>query len=348
LCALAAACGTEPVEPDAGTPDQSGPCILPAVTLNVATLGGCRLPGTDDGPRGRARFDNPSGVALGPNGVAYILDAGSSRLRIIDPSGETITLVQRADFRGPAGIAATSSGTVFVATEVGDTGDPSPTSGAIWRVETSGDAQLLARDVGRPRGLAVLADGRIAMADPVHHTLSILDPTTRMVAPLAGTPDQAGYQNGTGAAALFAKPTDLVLLPDGDLAVSDLDNHRIRRVTLAGVVTDLAGDGTAGNLDGPAAVATFDAPHSLAVTPAGVLYVGDVRRNFIRRIATGVVTTVAGDGGRGWLDADLPRNAKFSGLEGMDASGSRLVVADGNRGDGANYHHVRVIALSAL
>jgi DNA-binding beta-propeller fold protein YncE len=323
--------------------------VLPSLELNVATLGGCAAGGTDDGPRGRARFDNPSNVAIGPDGRAYVVDAGSSRVRIVDPAGETITIAQRTDFQRPFGIAAAPDGTIYVQTDSDDFGANSPNTGTIWRIRpATRELEVVARDIGRPRGLAVLPDGRVAMADPLHHTVSILDPATGTVTPLAGAADQPGYQNGTAGAARFAKPSDLVLLPGGDLAVSDQDNHRIRRVSLAGVVDDLAGSGLAGNLDGPADTATFDAPQALAIAPSGALYVTDIRRNLIRRIAAATVTTVAGDGGRGWLDSDAPRNAKFSGLEGLDADGARLVVADGNRSDGTAYHHVRVLDLTFL
>ncbi len=349
VCALAAACGGEAGSPDGGAlPDGPTRCVLPPLTLNVATLGGCASAGGEDGPRGAARFDNPSNVAIGPNGLAYIVDAGSSRLRVVDSSGETVTLVARPEFQRPSGIAVAPGGTIYVETDADDGGTQSPTSGTIWRITPTGDAQVVARGVGRPRGLAVLADGRLAMADPLHHTISILDPATGAVTPLAGAFDQPGDQNGAGDAARFTAPTDLVVLPDGDLAVSDQGNHRIRRVTLAGVAGDLAGTGAAGNLDGPAAVATFDTPHALAIASSGALYVTDTRRHVIRRISADVVTTVAGDGGRGWLDSDAPRNAKFSGLEGLDADRDRLVVADGNRGDGAAYHHVRVLDLTFL
>lgn len=349
LCALAAACGAEPDPPGDGPPDPDGPCALPPLTLEVATLGGCGSAGVDDGPRGRARFDNPSNVAIGPGGVAYVVDAGSSRLRIVDPSGETITLVQRADLQRPFGIAVAPGGAIYLQTDANDAGAHSDTTGTIWRVDpVTGDARVIVRDVGRPRGLAVLADGRVALADPLHHTISILDPEAGTVTPLAGAPDQPGHQNGAGAEARLAQPTDLVQLPDGDLAISDLGNHRLRRVSLAGVVGDLAGAGAAGSLDGPAAVATFDAPYALAVLADGTLYVTDVRRHLIRRVAAGAVTTVAGDGGRGWLDSDVPRHAKFSGLEGLDADAARLVVADGDRGDGAPYHRVRVLDLTLL
>lgn len=352
LLVVACGCGQDPANPtDGGTgqPDAPGPCTLPSLTLNVATLAGCTESGTIDGPRGRARFANPTNVAIARDGRAFVTDFDSDTVRIVHPGGETVTLVQRAGFKNPFGIALGAGDTLYVETDDNDLGAHTSSTGTVWRVDVfSGTATVIARDLGRPRGLAVLGDGRIAMADHVHHTLSILDPATGQVTPLAGALDQAGHANATGADARFAQPYDVVLMSDGDLAVSDMDNHRIRRVTLAGVVTDLAGSETAGNIDGPIGVATFDAPQALALGPGGALFASDIKRHFIRRIAGGEVSTVAGDGSRGWLDSDAPRSAKLSGLEGMDADATRLVVADGNRGDDSPFHTVRVIDLSGL
>jgi hypothetical protein len=127
-----------------------------------------------------------------------------------------------------------------------------------------------------------------------------------------------------------------------------MENHRLRRVFLDGTVVDFAGSGAEGALNGPVAVATFDAPQALAILPTGVVFVTDIDRKLVRRIANGSVSTVAGDGTPGWIDATVPRNARFYGLEGMDVDASRLVVADGNIGDGSAYNHVRVLQLSGL
>lgn len=349
-CVLAACAGEAPPRSDAAPvpEDADASCVLPPLTMRVATLAGCTQPGTLDGPRGRARFDNPSSVAIGPNGLVYVVDRGTSRVRAVDPAGQTITVLARPEIQNAFGIAVAPGGAIYLQTDTNDTGTTSLGSGTIWRLDAAGGAAVVARDLGRPRGLAVLPDGRLALADPAHHVIALLDPATGAVTPLAGAADQGGHANGTGAAARFQGPVDVAVLADGDLAVADRDNHRLRRVTLAGVVTDLAGTGVAGNLDGPVAVATFDAPTALAVAPSGALYVSDVRRNFIRRVATGEVATVAGDGGRGWLDAEAPRNAKLAGLEGMDADATRLIVADGNRGDGEPFHRVRVLDLTFL
>jgi len=194
----------------------------------------------------------------------------------------------------------------------------------------------------------VLSDGRIALSDHVHHVISILDPVAGTMTPLAGMRDIPGYENGVGSAARFAQPYDIVLMPDGSLAVADMDNHRIRRVFLDGTVEDLAGSGSIGTLNGPLDVATFDAPQGLAVLPIGTLFITDVKRKLVRRISNGMVSTVAGDGTAGWIDAQEPRNSRFYGLEGLDVDAARLVLADGNVGDGRPYNHVRVILLSQL
>jgi sugar lactone lactonase YvrE len=340
-----------PIRQDAAidaAPDAFVPCQKGALTLTVTTLAGCEQVGAVDGSRDEARFDNPTNVVIGPNGVVYVADFDNSRIRRVEPDGTTTTLVERPDFQLPFGLALGPDGTLYVETDDNDRGEHSIDTGTIWRVDpATGDASVVARDLGRPRGLAVLPDGRLAMADHMHHVVSILDPATGVETTLAGVEDAAGHANGIGAEARFAQPYDLVVLADGSLAVTDQDNHRIRRVTLAGEVSDLAGSGEPGNLDGPAAVATFHAPQGLARV-GDALFVTDVKRYFIRRLAAGQVSTIAGDGTQGWIDADSPRAARFYGIEGIDAEPGRLVIADGNGGDGNTFHRIRVVDLGRL
>src|SRR5436190_836478 len=86
-------------------------------------------------------------------------------------------------------------------------------TGTIWRIDpVAHTGVVIARDLGRPRGLAVLADGRIAMADYTHHVVTLLDPQTGTQTPLAGMFDIPGHANGLGRYAQFAQPYDLVVL----------------------------------------------------------------------------------------------------------------------------------------
>jgi hypothetical protein len=334
---------TDSAAPDAAPPP---PCTLPALTTKVATLAGCDTAGSADGARSVGRFSNPTNTIIGSDGTTYVSDFDNNVLRAVDATGTTRTVVKKPGFKRPFGLALAPNGKLYVQTDDNDMGVHSTTSGTLWLVDpATGSATVLARDLGRPRGLAVLGNGRIAMADYQHHVVSIFDPTSATSTPLAGTLDVPGYVNDIGPAARFAQPYDIVILDNGDLAVTDSGNHRIRRITLAGVVSDLAGSGAIANADGPVATATFDAPQGLAVA-GSTLYVSDVHGFVIRKIEAGQVVTIAGDGTAGWLDGDNPLASKFYGVEGLDVDATRLVIADGNGGNGMPFNHIRVIRLN--
>jgi sugar lactone lactonase YvrE len=327
--------------------DAAPACALPAVTTKVATLSGCSQAGTADGVRGVATFSNPVNVVLGRTGIAYIADFDSSRLRKVELDGSVTTIVHQATFSRPFGLALSTEGYLFVETDDDDMGHHDMTTGTVWRVDPSnGNTVVIARDIGRPRGLAILPNGQIAAADYMHHIVSIIDPNTGVVTLLAGQMDNPGHTNATGVAAQFAQPWDVAVLANGDLAVSDFDNQVIRRVTLGGVVTDLAGTpGTMGSMDGTVASATFSQPKGLAIDGSGALYVTENGNHDVRRIANGGVGRIAGSLVAGYLDSDTPTSAQFYGVEGLDVSfdGTRIVVADGNVGDGMAFNHVRVV-----
>ena len=337
--------GNTDAQSDGTTDSASDPCILDDINLDAATLSGCASAGTNDGVRGVAHFDNPVNLVLGPSGIAYVSDFDSSLIRKVDVDGKTTTIVSRPDLLRPFGMIMTPDGYLYVETDDDDQGVHSTESGTIWKVNPStGAANVIIRDHERPRGLALLANGTLAMCDYVHHTVELLDPTTAIVTPLAGVLDVYGYNNATGTAQLFAQPWDLVLNTDGDLIVSEFQNNRLRRVTLAGVVTDFAGSGVQGHQDGPLATAQFFNPKGMTIDANGAIYVSEGGNHDIRKIANGMVTTLAGvPPTPGYADNDDPMQAMYYGVEGLDVSsdGTRLVIADGNNGDMSAFNHVR-------
>jgi sugar lactone lactonase YvrE len=117
---------------------------------------------------------------------------------------------------------------------------------------------------------------------------------------LAGKEGSAGNADGLGADARFNRPAGVALDREGNLFVADEDNHAIRKVTPAGVVTTFAGlAGQSGYANGPSSVARFATPSSVAVDTAGNIYVADAGNVVVRKVtAAGVVSTLAGTPGR--------------------------------------------------
>ena len=123
------------------------------------------------------------------------------------------------------------------------------------------------------------------------------------VATVAGT-GISGYKDGPVALAQFDSPNDLAVDAAGVIYVADTSNHTIRKIA-GGQVSTLAGSRPSGHKDGPAASAKFSSPLGVAVDSKGAVYVGDTGNHVIRKIAGGVVTTLAGDGTPGFKDGPV-------------------------------------------
>ncbi|MEJ7602745.1 MAG: hypothetical protein WKG01_32955 [Kofleriaceae bacterium] len=327
------------------TGDDDGGDDAPPFTNGVSTLAGAGEPGFVDGPRGTSRFANPVNVAYAPDGMLYVADFDNNKVRVVDPDdGTTTTLVDQAGFKRPFAFAF-DDGIMYVSTDDDPAGGHNLMSGTIWRVDTgTGEATVIAENIGRPRGMAVLPDGRIAFSDYMHHVVQLLDPATGLVTPLAGTWDVKGMVDGVGGK--FSTPYGIATI-NGELLVADFDNNRVRVVTLDGTVSTYAGAGTAGFQDGSMSAAQFDRPQGMVATSAGV-FVTDLGNYRIRKLSGDGVMTVAGSGAGGYLDSDDKLAAQFYGLEGMSATpdGSMLFVADGGRGENVPYNRVRSIKIN--
>ncbi|HEU4713527.1 MAG TPA: NHL repeat-containing protein [Pyrinomonadaceae bacterium] len=169
---------------------------------------------------------------------------------------------------------------------------PAPTPRA-WRAHVTtfaGDGSPAA--FSDPFGVAAAEDGTIYVAD-AGDTNQIKKITPEgVVTTLAGGSE--GFADGVGPQASFNTPSGLAIDADGNLYVADTGNNRIRKITPEGVVSTVAGDGTAGYADGAGAQARFDGPIGVAVDSTGSLYVADTYNDRIRKISKdGQVTTIA-------------------------------------------------------
>ncbi|RZK73052.1 MAG: gluconolaconase, partial [Pedobacter sp.] len=128
---------------------------------------------------------------------------------------------------------------------------------------------------------------------------------------------------GAGFILSFKSPIGICVDASGNVYVADSGNHKIRKITPSGMVSTLAGSGTAGAIDGIASEASFNNPAGIAIDASGAVYVTDYLNHKIRKItAAGVVSTYAGSGTAG--DADgIGNGALFRNPFGIaiDASG---------------------------
>jgi DNA-binding beta-propeller fold protein YncE len=344
LAGLVAGCATNGSGGDDVVGDDDGEVPF---TNGASTLAGTEEAGYVDGSRRDARFNNPVNVIY-RDGKLYVADFDNSKLRVIDVESHiTTTVINQQNFQRPFGLAFAADGTLYVSTDKNPQGGHDLMSGTIWRIDIAKKvATPIAADIGRPRGIAVLPDGRLVAVDRLHHVVEIIDPASGAVEIIAGTWDSQGMVDGVGAIARFASPYAIAVRSDGKLIVTDFENNRLRVVGMDGTTATFAG-ATAGFADGAMPNARFSRPQGLSMASNGDMYVTDLDNFRVRRIVGDTVQTVAGNGNGGHLDSDDPLAAELFGLEGLSVvpDGSMLFVADGNRGDGGPFNRVRQIKL---
>ena len=155
-----------------------------------------------------------------------------------------------------------------------------------------------------PSAIAVDSAGDVFVADIHAPRIRMVAAGSHAVSTVAGD-GKAGLRNGIARRAEFDLPSAIAVDSAGDVYVADTRNEVIRMIAAGShTVSTLAGDGTRGFRNGPAAGARFDAPTGVAVDAAGDVYVADSGNNRIRMIAAGShsVSTVAGSGTAGLQD----------------------------------------------
>jgi NHL repeat len=181
------------------------------------------------------------------------------------------------------------------------------------------DGTGAAAQFNNPIGVACDSAGNVYVADTYNHCIRKVTPAG-VVTTFAGSAESPGNADGTDAAR-FNYPNGVACDSAGYLYVADTNNHCIRKVTPAGVVTTLAGDinnPTDGHADGTGAAAQFYYPSGVACDSAGNVYVADKNTNCIRKITpAGVVTTLAGN-----IDTTTSGNADGTGIDARFAAPS--------------------------
>src|SRR5262249_47052578 len=144
---------------------------------------------------------------------------------------------------------------------------------SIREITAGGGVTTLARHGGAgfsiPHGGAVDGARSGYRGDRGSHTIRKVT-IAGVVTTLAGAAGMPGSADGAGAAARFSGPSSVAVDGAGNVYVADVNNHTIRKITAAGVVTTLAGTARApGSADGTGPGARFDAPQGVAADSAG-------------------------------------------------------------------------------
>jgi sugar lactone lactonase YvrE len=291
--------------------DNSSVSTTGAFTYNLTNL----TPGTDYYVRAYAtsimgtvygreiKFTTPQNAPV----IAY------SNTSLTNSVNSTITAISPTNTGGV--VPATTPGNIIVLAGSGSQG--------------SLDATGSNASFNRPNSIATDHSNNIFITDGKNNKIRKITPDG-VVTTLAGNGSQ-GSDDGTGTAASFNEPSGIATDTAGNVYVSDPYNSLIRKITPSGVVTTLAGSGGFEGLDGIGLAASFSYAISIATDALGNISVADFASHKIRKItAEGVVTTLAGSGSEGSLDAtgiaasfDYPNDVATDALGNIYVADSR-------------------------
>ncbi len=280
--------------------DGSGPTTFAGQFSNPGFSG-------DNGPATSAQLNQPSGLAFDAAGNLYIADKLNNRIRMVAAATGNITTVAG---NGTAGFS----------------GDGGPATGA---------------ELTSPTGVALDASANLYIADSGNAAVRKVAAGTGTITTAAGIGGSPGYSGDGGAAtsAQLYSPNSVALDSSGNLYIADSSDPSVRKVSVGGTISTVAGDGvhTTYTGDGGSAASSTLYPFGVAVDSNGNLYVAcgnNANNNRVVKIAGGTITTVAGTG-----TPDVPQQglATASPLNGPQAvavdSSNNIYIADTGNND---------------
>lgn len=237
----------------------------------------------------------PTGLAFDGLDTLYVADSGAGEILVFPKSGsqESIPVEARDLSFGPDGSLYATDGTLL--RRVSPTGSAALMADAASPAWGDGGFAKDAR-LSRPSGVAADSLGNVYLADRDHHRIRRVA-LNGTIATVAGS-GTAGYSGDGGPAteALLNAPSAVSIDASGNLYIADAGNNRVRKVTLDGTITTIAGRGDAGFSGdfGAAVKAQLDAPGYAIADAGGNLWIADTGNGRIRKVdaTTHVITTM--------------------------------------------------------
>lgn len=265
----------------------------------VTTLAGNGNSDLVDGLGTAASFYRPTCLAVDTNGNVFVADQFNHCIRKITPAGMVTTfagngipgytdgLGSAASFYYPYGVAIDGAGNLYVADQTNQRIRKISPAGLVTTIAGSGiasfaDGSGIAASFNYPTGIAVDNNGNVYVADYYNNRIRKIGPTGD-VTTLAGN-GLPGSVDGNALSASFFNPAGIFVDNNDDVYVAEFSNHYIRKISSAGIVTTIAGDGNQNYADGIGTSASFSLPTDLTVLGNGDVYVADQYNQRIRKI----------------------------------------------------------------
>jgi sugar lactone lactonase YvrE len=301
---------------------ESGSVNLHAVTQQTDLSGTVRYIATgtapatrfsgDGGPADHALLNFPTAVVVDRTGHLYIADTLNHRVRRVDAATGVIATVAglgrprcsgdgglalEAGLNEPAALALSEGGILYIADQNNNrvravdlaTGMICTVAGTGTAVYNGDGAAATESGLAGPSGLALASDGTLFIADSFNGRIRAVDPVTGLIRTVVGDGGEYRYQGPDEPSSnSLSRPSGIALDEEGNLYVTDSDNHLVRRWDrITGRIERIAGVGVAdyGGDGGAALEAGLSYPFGIVLDRAGHVLVADTFNHRIREIA---------------------------------------------------------------
>ena len=272
----------------------------------------------DGGPARDARLHYPAGIAVHQSGGIVFADQQNNRIRFVNADGVISTLAGNglhafyapqvpalnSGLDWPVAVAVDESGAVYFSelhsgrvARIGADGRLVTVAGTGFSGFNGDSGRATSMRLSNPTGIALDRAGNLYIADQGNHRIRKVTSDGQMTT-IAGRASGFEGDGGPASDALMDRPADVKVDAAGNVYISDMGNHRVRRIDASGVIDTIAGDGLpVRGPDGvPSRSSSLTHPTGLAIDPAGDVLVVDWGNYVVRRIVFSGAPVIKSDG----------------------------------------------------